>query len=46
MSFNSGYDYEAFVQYDDYGAVVQVEQESNIDDACKYKFQIFSIFLY
>lgn len=26
MSFNSGYDYEAFVQYDAYGAVVQVEQ--------------------
>ncbi len=25
VSFNSGYDYEAYVQYDDYGAVVQVE---------------------
>ena len=25
VSFNSGYDYEAYVQYDDYGAVIQVE---------------------
>ncbi len=25
VSFNSGYDYEMYVQYDDYGAVVQVE---------------------
>lgn len=25
VSFNSGYDYDAFVQYDDYGAVIQVE---------------------
>ncbi len=25
FSFNSGYNYDAFVQYDDYGAVVQIE---------------------
>lgn len=25
ISFNSGYDYDAYVQYDDYGAVIQVE---------------------
>lgn len=25
ISFNSGYDYETFVQYDDYGAVIQIE---------------------
>lgn len=25
LSFNSGYDYSAYVQYDDYGAVLQVE---------------------
>lgn len=25
LSFNSGYDYDAYVQYDDYGAVIQVE---------------------
>ena len=25
ITFNSGYDYNAFVQYDDYGAVIQVE---------------------
>ncbi|MBT0608918.1 hypothetical protein [Aequorivita echinoideorum] len=25
VSFNSGYNYEAYVQYDDYGAVIQVE---------------------
>ena len=25
VSFNSGFDYNAFVQYDDYGAVIQVE---------------------
>ncbi len=25
FSFNTGYDYDAFVQYDDYGAVVQIE---------------------
>ena len=25
VSFNSGYDYDAYVQYDDYGAVIQVE---------------------
>ena len=25
ISFNSGYNYEAYVQYDDYGAIVQVE---------------------
>ena len=25
ISFNSGYDYDAYVQYDDYGAVVQIE---------------------
>jgi hypothetical protein len=25
VSFNSGYDYETYVQYDDYGAVIQVE---------------------
>ena len=25
ISFNSGYNYDAFVQYDDYGAVIQVE---------------------
>ena len=25
ISFNSGYDYETYVQYDDYGAVIQVE---------------------
>ncbi len=25
ISFNSGYDYNAFVQYDDYGAIIQVE---------------------
>eukprot|EP00657_Telonema_sp_P-1_P004467 TRINITY_DN20350_c0_g1_i1.p1 TRINITY_DN20350_c0_g1~~TRINITY_DN20350_c0_g1_i1.p1 ORF type:complete len:145 (+),score=15.53 TRINITY_DN20350_c0_g1_i1:158-592(+) len=25
ISFNSGYDYEAYVQYDDYGAVIQIE---------------------
>src|SRR5690554_856647 len=25
ISFNSGYNYDAYVQYDDYGAVVQVE---------------------
>jgi len=25
ISFNSGYDYEMFVQYDDYGAIIQVE---------------------
>ena len=26
ISYNSGYDYEAYVQYDDYGAVIQVEE--------------------
>ena len=25
VSFNSGFDYDAYVQYDDYGAVIQVE---------------------
>jgi hypothetical protein len=25
VSFNSGYDYDAYVQYDDYGAVIQIE---------------------
>ena len=25
LSYNSGYDYDAFVQYDDYGAIVQIE---------------------
>lgn len=25
INFNSGYDYDVFVQYDDYGAVIQVE---------------------
>jgi hypothetical protein len=25
ISFNSGYDYDAYVQYDDYGAIIQVE---------------------
>src|SRR5690606_28941149 len=25
VSFNSGYDYDTYVQYDDYGAVIQVE---------------------
>ncbi|WP_010179550.1 hypothetical protein [Aquimarina agarilytica] len=25
FSFNTGYDYDAYVQYDDYGAVVQIE---------------------
>ena len=25
ISYNSGYNYDAFVQYDDYGAVIQVE---------------------
>lgn len=25
VSFNSGHDYEAYVQYDDYGAIIQVE---------------------
>lgn len=25
ISFNSGYNYDAFVQYDDYGAVIQIE---------------------
>ena len=25
ISFNSGYDYDPYVQYDDYGAVVQIE---------------------
>ena len=25
ISYNSGYDYEAYVQYDDYGAIVQIE---------------------
>jgi len=24
ITFNSGYDYDAYVQYDDYGAVIQV----------------------
>jgi hypothetical protein len=26
ISYNSGYDYETYVQYDDYGAVIQVEE--------------------
>ncbi|MEZ4857847.1 MAG: hypothetical protein R2781_03480 [Flavobacteriaceae bacterium] len=26
LSYNSGYNYDAFVQYDDYGAVIQVEE--------------------
>ena len=26
ISFNSGYNYDAYVQYDDYGAVIQVEE--------------------
>lgn len=26
ISYNSGYNYDAFVQYDDYGAVIQVEE--------------------
>ena len=25
ISYNSGYDYDAYVQYDDYGAIVQIE---------------------
>ena len=25
ISFNSGYDYDAYVQYDDYGAIIQIE---------------------
>ena len=25
ISFNSGYNYDAYVQYDDYGAIIQVE---------------------
>lgn len=25
ISFNSGYDYDAYVQYDSYGAVIQIE---------------------
>lgn len=25
ISFNSGYDYDSYVQYDDYGAIVQIE---------------------
>ena len=25
ISFNTGYDYDAYVQYDDYGAVIQIE---------------------
>ncbi|RLD27255.1 MAG: hypothetical protein DRI70_04705 [Bacteroidetes bacterium] len=25
VSFNSGYDYDAYVQYDDYGAIIQIE---------------------
>ena len=25
ISFNSGYDYNPFVQYDDYGAIIQIE---------------------
>jgi hypothetical protein len=25
ISFNSGYNYDAFIQYDDYGAVIQIE---------------------
>ena len=27
ISFNSGFDYDPFVQYDDYGAVVQIEKD-------------------
>lgn len=26
ISYNAGYNYDAFVQYDDYGAVIQIEQ--------------------
>ena len=25
ITFNSGYDYNAYVQYDDYGAIIQIE---------------------
>lgn len=25
LSYNSGYDYDAYVQYDDYGAIIQIE---------------------
>ena len=28
ISFNSGYDYNAYVQYDDFGAIIQVENTS------------------
>ena len=30
ISFNAGHDYEMYVQYDDYGAVIQIEDVANL----------------